>query len=101
MAIRIGNRSTIAIAVVAASLLGAPSRTRAAVLEVRATVDGSTLIDVLDNGPGDNNPAIGIIGIGTTTTPVLVGGLQVFGSLSTSNAPGASLSQIASQSLNV
>jgi hypothetical protein len=49
----------------------------------------------------DVNPAVGILALGSTTTPIIVNGLQVFGSTSTSNAPGASLSQLASQSLQV
>jgi hypothetical protein len=49
----------------------------------------------------DNNPAVGMLGLGTTSVPILIGGLQVFGSISTSNSPGAALSQLTSQSLQV
>lgn len=74
----------------------------APILELRAFVDGALLLDVLDNAAVDNNPTVGIIGVGTTSVPVVVAGLQVFGTLSTSNSPGASsLSQVTSQSLNV
>jgi len=99
MALGFCQRSAIAVAAVTA-LLAAPPSSRAE-FTVRAVVDGVQLVNVVDNSAGDNNPAVGIIGIGTTTTPVLVDGLQVFGSLSTSNSPGSTLSQISSQSLNV
>jgi len=85
------------------SVVGPLSGAQAApLLEIRAAIDGGPFtLDVVDNGPGDNNPAVGIIALGSATVPINFGGLLVFGSVSSSNAPGGVLSQVASQSLQV
>ena len=84
-------------------ILAAPGQTLAQTLQIRASIDGGPFtLDVLDNSPQDSNPAIGIIALGSTTTPINFGGLLVLGSVSTSDKPGFSaLSQLASSSLSV
>lgn len=84
------------------AFLGSP-REACAVLELRATDQPTgTVLIVLDNGPGDSNPAVGTISLGSTVTPINFGGLSVLGSVSTSNSPGSPvLSQVASSSLSV
>src|SRR5688572_6068644 len=84
-----------------ALLLTTPPCANAAILEVRISVDGSQVLSVLDNSPPDNNPVIGIIGIGNTTTPVVIGGIGFFASISNSNAPGLATGQLSTQGLNI
>jgi len=93
---------TLVIVLTLFAVLSTGHEAKASPLTVRMFVDSALLLTITDNGPGDNNPTVGMIGLGTTTVPIIVDGLQMFASLSTSNSPGSlTLSQITNQSLNI
>jgi len=109
MTIRFGKWSPALLALATFALLGQPrAEAQTPALELIATttpVGGgtTTTLDVLDNSALDQNPAIGVITLGSATTPLNFGPLQVFGSISSSNATAGSgnLAQLASSALTI
>jgi len=84
-----------------AVLLGPATKARAT-LTLNAVETGGPTLNVVDNGPGDINPATGNITLGDTITPITFGHFSVLGSVSTSNSPGNNiLTQLVSSALSV
>jgi len=100
---RLGQWASLsfALAMAGAVLLGPATKARAT-LTLNAVETGGPTLNVVDNGPGDINPAVGNITLGNTTTPITFGDFSVLGSVSTSDSPGNNLlTQLVSTALSI
>ncbi|WP_236020576.1 PEP-CTERM sorting domain-containing protein [Sabulicella rubraurantiaca] len=88
------------------ALAGTTLATSGAQAELILTANvGGTVFSCADQAACDTNGAVGVLGIGTTSTPQIINGVSVFGSLSTATGvpgnPGSGTDSLNSSSLQV
>ncbi|WP_207537639.1 PEP-CTERM sorting domain-containing protein [Sabulicella rubraurantiaca] len=92
----------LATVALAGPTLAAPDSQAALILSANV---GGTIFSCADQAACDTNSAVGVLGIGTTSSPQTINGVNVFGSLSTATGipgnPGTGTDGLSSSSLQV